>query len=561
MSNNKKDLTRREFIELAAAGAAGTMALTLGGPSIIQAAPKRGGTLTCGMPFLIQTPDPQRRTGTWARQSSALCWEGLCDPISLGERAKIIAEKGPDAIPEVKPMLADAWDIEKGGTRYVFHLKKGVKFHDGKELDSGDVAWGWKRIQDPVHQSSTRKLTTTYLKSVETPDKYTAVANLTRPYAAFLIANAWINTVILPKDCIPKGKIFGQSADFKPDRTAPPGTGPFEMVEFQQKQRAVFKAFKDYRVPGLPYLDKIIYRVISKAQPRTMALRAGNIDYAHEMNRGYLMKMMKGQKLYEPFKKEGLEFYARLQNNIGTLYLNSHPTKGNSPFKDERVRKALDLCIDRPLLNKTLFKGLGSPVAQGFHPTESIWGFDDIKPPETNIEKAKQLLKEAGYPNGLDVEFKINPTAAGIDQVAQVIQQMTRPAGFRVKIALLAGRQFFGSIRTNKFHMVAATLGKEDPIQFYYHYLHTDPVKPYNGFSPLGLKDPVMDKLLDDMAGETDVAKRRKVFKEVVLRSNEKVYWIPIVAFIAANGWSTKVQNFRPWDYFWPEQAFREAWV
>jgi len=103
---------------------------------------------------------------------------------------------------------------------------------------------------------------------------------------------------------------------------------------------------------------------------------------------------------------------------------------------------------------------------------------------------------------------------------------------------------------------------KEDPMQFYYSYLRTDPNKPYKGYSPaLGVKDEVMDELLDMVAAEADIQKRRALFKKVVLRADEKAYWIHLFATIFSNAWSTKLKNFKPWDYFVAEQAFREAWL
>ncbi|MBW2063161.1 MAG: twin-arginine translocation signal domain-containing protein, partial [Deltaproteobacteria bacterium] len=222
MSKKGKDLTRREFMELSAAGAA---AAIVGGPAALAAQPKRGGTAICGTGLLMQTPDPHRYAGGLMRNAGALCWEGLTQPISMAERNRIREEKGPDAVPDVQPMMAESWDIEKGGTRYIFHLKKGIKFHNGKEFGSDDVKWTWERIKDPVHIAMNRKFLTDYLESIETPDKYTVVANLSRPYGAFLIANAWCNTVILPKDCMPHGVIWGETASFKMPTPSPPGTG------------------------------------------------------------------------------------------------------------------------------------------------------------------------------------------------------------------------------------------------------------------------------------------------------------------------------------------------
>ncbi|MCG6909075.1 MAG: ABC transporter substrate-binding protein [Deltaproteobacteria bacterium] len=560
MNRQQKKMSRREFVRTMAAGAAGTMVLSVGVPSLFAATPRRGGVVKCGMSFLIQTPDPHRRNGAWARQDAALAWEGLVDPISLGERFRIAAEKGAENVPEIKPMLADSWDIENNGARYVFHLKKGVKFHDGKEFDSGDVKWNWERIRDPAHFAAARKSMAQYIESIETPDRYTAVANLTQPYAGFLMGNAWVNAPMMPKDCIPYGKNFGQG-DHKSDRAAPPGTGPFEMVEFKQNDKAVFKAHKDYRIPGLPYLDGVEFLVV-KDQPRTLALRSGDLHYIYGVLDDYFATLFKNKKLYQTFEADNLMFYPWLFNETLTIYLNCHPTKGNSPFKDEKVRQALSLAIDRKGLAQALYGNRGIPAVQGFLPEESIWGFDNIKVPAQDIAKAKQLLKEAGYSDGLEVEFAITPTFGKNDQMAQIVQQMVRPAGFRVKILSQMGLQYWSHLVKMDYQMMVFHTGGDDPMSRYYGFLHTDNTKTTQGYSfGSAVKDPEMDRMLDDMAAEIDVMKRREKFKEIVLRTKEKAYFLPYMRYALANGWSKKVKNFHPENYYIAEQAFREAWL
>lgn len=563
MSNYPKKMTRREFLELTAAGTAGAAVWGLGLPSAFAATPKRGGTLTCGMSFLIQAPDPHRYTGVWARQCMAPCWEGLTTPTPITEVLRISKEKGPDAVPDVKPQLADNWEIEKGGARYVFHLKKGVKFHNGKELDSEDVKWCWERIKDPVHISTVRKLLTRFLESIETPDKYTLVANLSKPYGAFLAANSFGNTVILPKDSIPHGVIWGITPTFKPTEAAPPGTGPFKMVEYQQKHQAVFERFDDYHVAGKPYLDKIIYKVISQDVPRTMAFRKGDLDYIYGPEPNWLAPKIKDKPRYQQItlEDEKINLIPVLNQSTLTIYLNSHEGK-DTPFKDVRVRQALDYCIDREKLARALYGDLGLPMGQGFHWELSPWGFKDIKAREPNIEKAKQLLKEAGYPNGVDIEFKITPTWGKNDLMAQVVQQMAKPAGIRIKIIQQVGVEYWVNLRRYTFHMQVWTLEKTDPMHHYFAYLRTDPVKPYLGHAPVtGIKDPEMDALLDEMAAEIDLKERRKKFRKVVERCNEQAYLIPYMVNLGALSWSTRVKNFRPLEFYNPEQAFVDAWV
>ena len=560
MNNHKKEMSRREFVKIMAAGAAGTVALSVGGASLFAATPRRGGILKCGMSFLIQSPDPHRRIGPWARQDSALVYEGLVDPVSMGERIQALKENGKGAIQEVRPMLADAWDIEKGGTRYVFHLKKGVKFHDGKEFGSEDVKWNWERVKDPNSLAGARRLMAIYIKSIETPDRYTVVANLTQPNAAFLIGNAWVNTCILPKDSIPKGKIFGEGG-YSSDRAAPPGTGPFEMVKFKQNDKAVFKAHKEYRIPGLPYLDGVEMLVI-KDQPRTMALRAGDVDYIYGVIDEYFATVYNEQPLYQPFEKDNLTFYPRLNDNTMTLFLNNHPIKGHSPFEDERIRKAFALSIDRRKLAQALYGKRGIPTVQGFQPSESYWGFDDIKVPEPDIAKARQLLKEAGHPNGVDVDLYITPTMAKNDQMAQIVQQMAAAAGFRIKIVSQMGLQYWGHLSKMDVDIITFYIGGDDPMSYYDFFLHTDKASKNNGRAPVtGIKDPVMDKLLDEMAAEMNMQKRRAIFKKVVLRAEDKAYFFTYLQMVLANAWTKKLQNFTPSNYYIPEQGFREAWL
>ncbi|MBW2086773.1 MAG: ABC transporter substrate-binding protein, partial [Deltaproteobacteria bacterium] len=292
-------------------------------------------------------------------------------------------------------------------------------------------------------------------------------------------------------------------------------------------------------------------------------LRAKNVDYAYGVDANWLNQVLEGRKINEliTLEKEGIQLFPRLGDLTFSIFLNSHE-EADTPFKDERVRQALSYCIDKKQFAQALYGNLGVPMGQGFHPDISSWGFRDIKLREPNIEKAKQLLKEAGYPNGLDVELKITPMWGRNPIAAQIIQQMAGRAGFRFTIKSLSGVQYWSGTRVYKYHSKIFLLGGDDPQHYYNRFLHTDPAKPCNGYGyATGVKDPIMDKLLEAQAGEIDIKKRRAAFKKVVLRCNEKAYLIPYVAAIGSDGWSTKLKNFKPWNYFFPQQAFRETWL
>ncbi len=566
MSNDSKDLTRRRFLELTAAGAAGAAAYGLAGPSAFAATPQKGGSLKVGVSWMWQWPDPQRWTGGTARPLIAMAYEGLTMPVSVGERQRIIAEKGPEAVPDVVPMLAESWDVEKGGKRVVFHLKKGVKFHHGKEFGSDDVKWSWDRILDPVHRCSGRKLLGIFLESVETPDQHTIVANLSQPYGAFLQACSLPNTPILAKDCIPHGAVWGKTKSFKPTRDSPPGTGPWELTRYRQKLLAHFEAFQDYH-SGVPHLDAIDIKVIPDNSARTMAIRSGEIDVCLGVESNWLTKHLKGHKPYEliPLKKDGLNLYANINPWTKSLFLNAHPDKPHGiPFRDERVRQAFDFCMDRKIIAMACFGDLGIPMVQGFHPDLFVWGFDDIKGREYNPGKAKQLLDKAGYSGGCDVEIMIPGTVEGADKMAQVIQQMARPAGFNVSIKSARGGAYWGVHRKYSFQAHTWALWKEDPMHSYYNILHTSEEKPWNGRSPVtGINDPAMDKLLDEVAAETNLRKRKAIFKKIVMRNQEKAYILPYMTYITGDVWTKKLKNFNPGASFhmMATMGFRNAWL
>ncbi|MBW2052984.1 MAG: hypothetical protein JRI85_12205, partial [Deltaproteobacteria bacterium] len=117
----------------------------------------------------------------------------------------------------------------------------------------------------------------------------------------------------------------------------------------------------------------------------------------------------RGSHYWLTLEKEGLQLFPILTSGARTICLNNHDQK-DTPFKDVRVRRALNYCIDRKQLAKALMGNLAIPIGQGYHPDISPWGYEDIKPVNRDIEKAKKLLKKAGYPNGLDVVFTITPT-------------------------------------------------------------------------------------------------------------------------------------------------------
>ena len=124
------------------------------------------------------------------------------------------------------------------------------------------------------------------------------------------------------------------------------------------------------------------------------------------------------------------------------------------------------------------------------------------------------------------------------------------------------GLQYWGNLRQLTYQMFVFHVGGDDPMSRYYSYLRSDSSGADGGYAPItGVKDPVLDQMLDDMAAEIDLNKRKEKFKQVVLRVNEKAYLLPYMRFVVANGWTKKLKNFNPRKYYIIEQGFKEAWL
>ncbi len=470
-----------------------------------------------------------------------------------------------------QPDIAETWESKDAQT-WIFHLREGVTFQApvSRPVTAQDFVDSWTRVTDPDNESYVAYILAPLegcddrgyqtdpargLTGVRAIDDQTLQVTLRYPFADFPATLGHPVAAVTPVDYIDRvgAKAFARK---------PVGTGPYAVRSWRHDKEIVLAknpAYWDKERAG--YLDGVEFLVV-KDQPRTMALRAGNLDYIFGVTDEYFSTVYRGQKLYEPFESGNMKLYPRFSDTANCIYLNNHAKKGHSPFEDERVRKALDLSIDRRELARALYGQRGIPTVQGYDPSISQWGFDDIKVPEPDISRAKQLLKEAGYPDGLDVDFYITPTWGKNDQMAQVVQQMAKEAGFRIKIVTQIGLQYWGHLFKMDVPMYVFQIGGDDPMSMYYGFFHTDSGKYWSGYAPLtGVKDPELDKMLDDMAMEIDIKKKREKFKKVVLRINEKSYALTYMLYILANGWTKKLQNFHPEKYYIPEQAIREAWL
>lgn len=272
----------------------------------------------------------------------------------------------------VQPMLATSWEVDPAGLTVTFHLRQGVKFHDGTDFNAQAVKWCFERVMEAGRAPD--------WESVTAVDDYTIRVKVKRYTNITLtgFASGYFS-IISPTAVEVNGLDWA--------RNNPVGTGPFKFVEYERDSRLVFERNDDYWEPGVPFLDGLEYVVISDATVRKLAFQRGDI---HRL----VATGIDAQEL----QSQG--YVANIQTG-GTMVLIPDSANPDSPFADIKVRQAVSYAIDREALAEGLGFGFANPAYQ-IYPGFAHSHIPDLEITEFNPEKARQLLALAGYPNGFN---------------------------------------------------------------------------------------------------------------------------------------------------------------
>ncbi|MFY0544516.1 ABC transporter substrate-binding protein [Brevibacillus sp. H7] len=365
----------------------------------------------------------------------------------------------------VVPALAESWDVSADGLTYTFKLRQGVKFHDGTDFNAEAVQFNFYRWMDKDHPLHNKDGLQFYsgmfsgfkgdkdhvIKSVDVVDPYTVKFSLYRPLAPF-IQNLGMAcfAIASPKALKEMGpEKFAQN---------PVGTGPFKFVEWKRNDTIVLEKNQDYWNKGYPKLDKLVFKVIPENTARLTALAAGEIDLMDGLNPDDTQVVTDNAELQLIF---------RPSMNVG--YLGFHVEKG--PLKHPKVRQAIAHVINKPALIEAFYGGLGEPAVNPMPP--SLWGWNgNIKDREYNLEKAKQLLAEAGYPNGFSIQFLAMPVprlymTEGV-KIAESIQQELNKVGIKAEIVTMEWAAYLDTIKRGEqeMYLLGWTGENGDPDNF-----------------------------------------------------------------------------------------------
>jgi peptide/nickel transport system substrate-binding protein len=461
---NFAELTRRELLYWGGMGMAG---VTLGGiPALVHGAekkPKYGGRLRIGERYGSPGLDAHRYQETLELFTYTLIYNAL---TIMGPSPQIM----------IYPDVAKSWEISKDGREYTFPLREGVKFHHGKELDSGDVKYSIERVMNPATRSP-KGFVYQWIDSVNIIDKYHVKIKLKEPFGPFLTTLTVQNCPIIP-------------AGSEPAPTKPaPGTGPFVFKSLAVNESIEMTRFDQYWEVDdktgmrLPYLDSIYVKRVIDPAVRWAAVRAGDLDYTVDPPRKTVLEAVKtpipGMKVIIP-------------PPIGTQWIFFNMTK--PPFNNQKVRQALAYAIDKKEMIKAASWGLAEPLNnQAFMNGSRM--YIPVQDREADLTKAKQLLAEGGYPQGFKTEF-FQPSGLTYDisNCEYIIGQIHK-IGIEATMKVIDRVAWFKQMREgNYFISVRGDSERLDPDDAYYQRFHSSEIGK-NNYSRYSNKE--VDALLE----------------------------------------------------------------
>ena len=324
-----------------------------------------------------------------------------------------------DAHGKLVPWLAERWHTADN-RNYTFFLKKGVRFHNSRELKAADVKFVIERAMNPETKHPYPQYYAA-IGDIIVKDDYTITFSLKTPSANFLLNLARQGSVIYPREAVDTLK------------SAPVGTGPFTLADWVRGDKIVLKRNPEYHVKGLPKVDQVTFRFIADPNAALAALKAGDIDAS--------LFGLGPEHVAELRKDPRFEVTVGETTNDVIMAMNN----GKKPFSDVRVRRAITYGINRPEVVKLAMFGLGRVIGSNVDPLNPYF-VDLANAMPYDPARAKKLLAEAGYPNGFDAVLKVAPQYYYTVRSGEVIVEQLAKIGVRVKIEQIEWGQWLSRV-------------------------------------------------------------------------------------------------------------------
>ena len=411
------------------------------------------------------------------------------------------------------PGLAESWEVIDDTTT-VFHLRQGVKFHNGEEMTSEDVKYSLERcIANPGVNYN-------YLiiESITCDDDYTVTIKTSAPFNALLYRLSLDAASIICKSADTSAEEFNKN---------PVGTGPFKFVSWELGGDVVLEAFEDYW-GGAPAVKRVIFRTIPEALNRTIGLETGEVDLAYDL---------------------GITDLESLADNASVTTLTSPSTTvwyvgmnvQKAPFDNEKVRQAVAYALDPQGYIDLVFSGEATPANYTMLPPSVDGYVSDCSDYSCNVEKAKELLAEAGYPDGFSTTLWCSDTQVMRDS-AVVIQEQLRQVGINAEVKTLESGQFQSETGNGAHDMFIMSKTSIDPDSMLRSMYHTEALGPSG--NRCFWTTPEVDALIDEASTTTDTEHAMELYAEIQSKVAEAAPLVPMAVEHLNAGMQSNVKGF-----------------
>jgi len=415
----------------------------------------------------------------------------------------------------ILPGVAEIWEISEDGLEYTFYLRDNVKFHNERELVADDIKFTFERDVDPATGHPHPEYYAN-IAEIVVVDKYTIKFKMKVVTPGFLYYLTEGDSIIVPTEEVDRLK------------SHPIGTGPFKFVEWARGDHITLARFEDYYKKELPYLDEVIFKFIPDPSSALAALQAGNVDVSY----------VTGENVPVVEADPNLKIISGPQNLVQIMAINN----SREPFDDVRVRRAICHAVNREEIIEGVMFGYGTPIGSHLTPVSPYYT-DMLWVCEYNPGKAKELLAEAGYPNGFEATIRLPQPYDPHIRTGEIIADQLKEVGIDLELEIIEWGRWLSEVYSNADYdlTIIGHVGRLDPAAMLSGY---GPARP-DYYYRRGYSNPDLDELM--IRGETEVNfERRKIVYTIVqwiLAKDAVNYYIQDMHLIY--GMAKDVENWR----------------
>ena len=402
---------------------------------------------------------------------------------------------------EIIPDLAEEWSVSDDSLTWTFQLRQGVKFHDGTDFNAEAVKVSFDRVLNP-DVGSPRRSVLAAISEVKVVDEYTVAITTASPTGALLQQLAHPVAAIISPTAL---DTYGEDIS-----THPVGTGAFKFVEWKIGEELVLERNEDY-FDGAPMVQTVYFRVVPEDATRALLLQSGQADVAMRLPVTEINRLKDKDNIAITEGDTVMTMYVALNNSKGVL-------------QDARVRQAMNYAVDKNVIVNDILEGFATVADSPISP--STWGYSSTMTYERDVEKAKELLAQAGYPDGIDLVLWTPTGRYLMDvQVAENLQAQWADAGIRVEIRQWEFQSLMSEVKKGEFDMVLLGWSPStgDADQGLYPVFHSSQFPPNSNRA--FFNNAEVDQLLENAKVEVNSEKRADLYKQAQKIIMEEAGW------------------------------------